>query len=327
MRCFFCLEEKAPSDEHVFPAAIGGTLKTNRVCTACNSFLGKEVDVRLTDHPAILMKRHELGMTTSAGKTVDATRKLFAQGTLVADPEKRIQMVSDPATGKLTPKMMYHERRMMGEDGTEHRQITLDESDIGALEKIVQRHRRSAGLEPLPEEDIQALIADARQNMRTLQQPEVVYSVKVDTFHFQRAVCKIGYELACIWLGDTYLNDPAAQPIRDFILTGKEAAIHGKIQLGGNMPPLSLWQSEPNAHVGLALQQGDNITIGIRIFDAVSGAVIVTNAARSYPNLRDGRFVLIDLVGSASRNTTLTDEAFRATRRSRDTLQPGGKQP
>jgi hypothetical protein len=106
------------------------------------------------------------------------------------------------------------------------------------------------------------------------------------------------------------------QPIRDFILTGKEAAIHGKIQLGGNMPPLSLWQSEPNAHVGLALQQGDNIAIGVRIF-----------AARSYPNLRDGRFVLIDLVGSASRNTTLTDEAFRATRRSRDALRHGDKQP
>ena len=94
MRCFFCLEEKEPSIEHVFPAAIGGTLKTNRVCTACNSLLGQEVDVRLTDHPAILMKRHELGMTTSAGKAVDATKKLFAQGALAADPEKRINNFS-----------------------------------------------------------------------------------------------------------------------------------------------------------------------------------------------------------------------------------------
>ena len=30
MRCFFCLEEKEPSLEHVFPEAIGGTLKTGR---------------------------------------------------------------------------------------------------------------------------------------------------------------------------------------------------------------------------------------------------------------------------------------------------------
>lgn len=196
-------------------------------------------------------------MTTSGGKPVDATKKLLANGTLAADPEKRIQMVSDPITGKLTPKMMYHESRTESEDGTEQRQITLDESDIGALEKIVQRHRKNAGLQPLPEEEIQALIADARRNMRTLEQPEVVYAVKVDAFHFQRAVCKISYELACIWLGDAYLNDPAAEPIRKFILTGEEAEIPGKIQLGGNMPPLSLWQKEPKAHVGLALQQGD----------------------------------------------------------------------
>jgi HNH endonuclease len=322
VRCFFCLEENDRSIEHVFPAAIGGTLKTNRVCTACNSFLGQEVDVRLTDHPVILMKRHDLGMTTSAGKAVDATKKLFAQGTLAADPEKRIQTLIDPTTGKIAPKIMYHANRTNNDDGAEDVQITVDESDIGSLEKIVQRERKRAGREPLPDEEIQVLIASARQNMRTLEQPEVLYSVKVDTFHFQRAVCKIAYELACIWFGDAYLNDPAAQPIRDFILKGKEGALPGGIQLGGNMPPLSLWQSEPKAHVALALQQGDSIAIGVRVFDAVSGVVIVTNGARSYPNLKDGRFVLIDLVGNASRNSTLTDEALRLTRQSRDAARP-----
>jgi hypothetical protein len=318
VRCFFCLEEKEPSIEHVFPGAIGGTLKTNRVCTACNSFLGQQVDVRLTDHPAILMKRHELGMTTSAGNAVDATKKLFAQGALAADPQKRIQTLVDPITGKIVPKMMYHKRLTKNEDGTESVQITLDESDIGALEKIVQRHRKSAGLDPLSDEEIQALVVDAQRNMRTLHQPEVVYSSKIDTFHYQRAICKISYELACLWLGDTYLNDPAAQPIRDFILKGEEGQIPGRIQLGGNMPPLSLWQNEPKAHVALAMQQSDSIAIGVRVFDAVSGVVIVTNDARSYPDLKDGRFLLMDLIGNASRNSTFTDEALRITRRSRN---------
>ena len=145
MRCFFCLEEKAPSVEHVFPEAIGGTLETDRVCTSCNSFLGKDVDVRLTDHPAVLIKRSEFGMTTSAGKPVDPMGKLFRQGTLASDPEKRIQTVVDPGTGKIVPKMMYHRRVTKNEDGTESIQIALDESDIGALEKIVQRHRKNAG--------------------------------------------------------------------------------------------------------------------------------------------------------------------------------------
>jgi hypothetical protein len=261
-------------------------------------------------------------MATSGGKPVDATKKLFAQGALAADPEKRIQTLVDPITGKIVPKMMYHKRLTKNEDGTESVQITLDESDLGALEKIVQRHRKSAGLDPLSDEELQALVADAQRNMLTLREPEVVYSNKIDTFHYQRAICKIAYELARIWLGDAYLDDPGAQPIRDFILKGKEGEIPGKIQLVGNMPPLSLWQSEPKAHIALALQQDDSIGIGVRVFDAVSGVVILTNGARSYPNLKEGRFVLIDLVGNASRNSTLTDEALRVTRRSRDPDRP-----
>jgi hypothetical protein len=112
------------------------------------------------------------GMTTSAGKPVDPMRKLFSQGTLATDPEKRIQSIVDPVTGKIVPKMMYHKRLIKNDDGSENVQITLDESDIGALEKIVQRHRKSAGLEPLPDDKIQALVADAQRNMRTLQQPK-----------------------------------------------------------------------------------------------------------------------------------------------------------
>ena len=154
MRCFFCLKEKEPSLEHVFPEAIGGTLTTDRLCRVCNSTLGSEVDVRLTDHPAILVKRQECGMATSAGKPVDAFRSLLYQGTLATDPEKRIQLVADPTTGVVTPKMMYHARRTETEDGATSVQITLDESDIEQVRTVVQRERRRAGMDPMPESEI-----------------------------------------------------------------------------------------------------------------------------------------------------------------------------
>jgi hypothetical protein len=57
MRCFFCLEEREPTEEHVFPHAIGGTLTIDRVCKPCNDFLGAKVDVLLTNHELILIKR------------------------------------------------------------------------------------------------------------------------------------------------------------------------------------------------------------------------------------------------------------------------------
>jgi HNH endonuclease len=321
VRCFFCLEEKAPSLEHVFPEAIGGTLETERVCTSCNSFLGHKVDVLLTDHPAILRKRHEFGMTTSAGKPVDPMGKLFRQGALASDPEKRIQTFADPVTGKMVPKMLAHRRQTKDEDGNDIVEVALDVSDLGALEKIVQRHRKSAGLEPLPDEDIQTLVADARRNMRTLEQTEVLYSGEMDIFHYQRAICKIAYELACIWIGDSYLDDPRAQALRDFILKGTDGEVSKAIRLDGGIASMSLWQSEPNAHIGLAVQQGNDIAVWVRIFDAVSGVILITNAAPTYPSLKDGRFLLIDLCGRDSRNGTLTDEFFR-TRQSRDAARP-----
>ena len=315
MRCFFCLKEKEPSLEHVFPEAIGGTLTTDRLCRVCNSTLGSEVDVRLTDHPAILVKRQECGMATSAGKPVDAFRSLLHQGTLATDPEKRIQLVADPTTGVVTPKMMYHARRTETEDGATSVQITLDESDIEQVRTIVQRERRRAGMDPMPESEIQDLFAKIRQNTHTLEQPQVRYDVKVDIFHYQRAVCKIIYELACIWLGDSYLDDPVAQQFRDIVLLGKEEAIAGRIQLDGNVPPLDLWRDEPKAHVAFGQRQGGGFLIAVRIFNTISGVVMVTKNAGIYPVSNQGCFLLMDLIGSSSRSGTFADELLRISRK------------
>jgi hypothetical protein len=317
MRCYFCLEEKDSSVEHVFPEAIGGALTTDRVCRACNSFLGTKVDARLTDHPSILVKRQEFGMTTSSGKPVDAFQKLFFQGTLASDPEKRIQLVADPATGVISPKMMYHAHRTQKEDGATVVEITLDASDIEQVRTIVQRERRRAGLDPMPENEIQALFAAIRQNIQTLEQPEVAYNLKVDVFHYQRAVCKIVYELACIWLGDSYLDDPMAKQFRGVILKGNEEQISGRIQFGGDLPPLSLWRNEPKAHIALAQQQGELFAISVRVFDAISAGVIVTKGARKYSPPVDGHFIFMDLVGGASRSGALAEELLRIVQKSR----------
>ena len=55
-------------------------------------------------HHLVLIKRAELGMLTSAGKTVDPLTKMFSIGSLTSDPEKRIRLVSDPTTGQLVPQ-------------------------------------------------------------------------------------------------------------------------------------------------------------------------------------------------------------------------------
>jgi hypothetical protein len=247
--------------------------------------------------------------------------KLLSQGTLAANPEKQIRTIADPVTGKIVPRLLPHKRQTKDENGNDIVEIALDGSDLGALEKIVQRHRKRAGLEPLPQEGIQALIADGQRNMRTIEQPEVLYSGEMDVFHYQRAICKIAYELACIWIGDEYIDDPVAKELRDFILKGTEVAIPGDIRLNGTTQPLELWQGEPNAHIAVALCQDGNVAIAVRVFDRISGIIFVTSRERSYPNLKDGRFLLMDLIGGASRSSTLTDEVIRISRSSRSAVR------
>jgi HNH endonuclease len=311
MRCFFCLEERKPTEERVFPHAIGGTLTIDRVCKPCNDFWGAKVDVLLTNHELILIKRAEFGMIDRSGKATDP----FGVGTLASEPEKRIELVPDPKTDRLQPRMRYHSTRTKRDDGSETVEITLDASQIGEVEKIIQRERKRAGLDPAPDHEIEAYVAAVRQQIRTIEQPSVLYSFRIDTYDFRRGICKIIYELACLWLGDAYLDDPVAQMLRNVILSGTEEKIVGQILFDGAVPCLSLWKGEPKAHIAFGRQQGEAFIIAVRIFDAASGVLCVTNTASIYPSITDGRFLLIDLTGGSSRNCSLEDEVIRMTNR------------
>ena len=303
MRCIFCLKEREPSDEHVFPAAIGGALIIKSVCKPCNDFLGAKVDVLLTHHKAILLKRAEFGMGERSGKDIDPWARVFGDGSLASNPEVKIHLAPNPETGRMEPRMRYNSTRIEADDGSEAVQVALDISQIGELEKIAQRHRKRAGLEPYSEDEIRALLASARENMRTIEQPEVIYAVKMDKRDYQRAVCKIIYELAWLWLGDAYIDDPVAKMLRTVILSGAEQSIARRITMDGAEPPLSYWNGEP--------QLGDVFCVGVRVFDFVSGWLGVTNTASKYPLVAGGRFQLFDLDGDQSRDSTLEEEGFR----------------
>jgi hypothetical protein len=144
------------------------------------SFWGQRLMFCLPINELILIKRAEFGMIDRAGKAIDPLRKMFGVGTLVNEPEKRIQLVPDPETGRLQPRMMYHSTRTKRDDGSETVEITLDASEIGEVEKIIQRERKRAGLDPAPDHEIEACVAAIRQQIRTMEQPSVLYSLRMD---------------------------------------------------------------------------------------------------------------------------------------------------
>jgi hypothetical protein len=272
--------------------------------------------VLLTDHKAILLKRAEFGMGERSGKDIDPWKRVFGDGSLASNPELKIHLAVHPETGRMEPRMRSSSTRIEQDDGSEAVEISLDISQISELEKIAQRACKHAGMDPYSENEIQALMASAGENTRTVQ-PEVLYAVQMDSWKYRRGVCKIIYELAWLWLGDGYLGDPIAEKLRAFILSGNEQMIAGRICTNTVELPLALWNGERKAPVAIGIQASDVFLVGVRVFDLVSGVVGVTNSVSKYLRVPGGRFQLFDLSGGQSRNGTFEEEVCRMLRQRR----------
>jgi HNH endonuclease len=313
MRCIFCLKERAPTIEHVFPDAIGGTLTITRVCDPCNSWLGTNVDAYLTGHIGVLMKRFLLRIPNRDGKTTGLD-DILGLGVLANDPEQRIKLVRGRGTDQITPQLLYRSQRIQSEDGKETVRITVDERQAADLGKIIEGTLRREGHPPLSQAELQAKIAELKEQMRTLEQPCVRHALKVDLIEYHNAILKIAYEFAWLWLGDAYLEDPVAVKLRRKILENADEQIGGVIQIGTTTPFDTMWTDEPNALLSLGQISGGVVAISVRIFDVLCGLVVVSEKSARYPGFREGRFFCCDPQTKETRNTTLPEEVIRVIR-------------
>jgi hypothetical protein len=318
MRCIFCLKERDPTAEHVFPDAIGGTLTIDRVCEPCNSWLGTNVDAYLTDHIGVLMKRFLLRIPNRSGKTTGLD-EILGPGALASDPEQRVKLVRERGSDQVTPQLLYRSQRIKSEDGNETVRITIDANQVADLEKIIERTRKREGLPPLSKTELEATIAELKAQMGTLGQPHVRHDLKVDLIDYQNAILKIAYEFAWLWLGEVYLDDPVAIKLRRKILENTDEQIRGLIQIGADAPFDKMWTNEPNALLALGQTSNVGIRISVRIFDVLCGWVFVSDDPARYPGFTEGRFFCCDPQTGETRDTALSAEVFRVTR----TMSPG----
>jgi hypothetical protein len=321
MRCIFCMKDRPPSDEHIFPLAIGGSLHTQRVCRECNSILGSTVDAPLSDHIFIVIRRAELGLKGNSNTIPDALKNLLGTGmsTLVSDPTQRVQLTTNPNTGKLDLKMIYHatETKLGGE--VVQRQITLDARDVGQVGTIIQRERKRAGHQPLSLEELKAQVdLVVAAGSRTIEKPEVKHQIILDRVEFRKGLLKIAYELAFIWLGETYLDDPMAARLRDVILSRSDeqtAKLRGGITIGPDSPPVKFWFSEKDCHIAYSSKAEKEIAICVKIFDIFTAVVIVTEQMERYLQgeleERTIQFIRLDPVSETFKQTSLARELDR----------------
>ena len=215
MLCIFCLKERSPSLEHVFSLAIGGTITTDRLCQQCNSVLGSRVDAALNNFLPIRIRRANLGLAGHGREPPDRFEILLGEHKVIGPAANRIRTTFNKATGKLDHRQLYHVADVVLPDGKKARQVTLDERDINQIPKIIQRERKRHGLPPLPKEGLAA--AAKRFTITVVDNPLVQVTINVSFAFLRHAMMKIAYELAFLWLGEAYLDDPTARELRKAI--------------------------------------------------------------------------------------------------------------
>ena len=320
MRCIFCLQERRGTIEHVFPFAIGGRLTTDRVCEPCNSTLGTRVDAALSDNLLVRLRRSELGLAGHSGKLPPMHEILLGKHKIAADPKRHVQVRFDEATGKMDIRALHHASDIVMPDGTKVRRITVDERDKTEIPKIIQRERKRHGLPPLSAEELAVETQKATENVIAVENPQVHMELSINFAYLRHALIKIAYELAFLWLGESYLDDPSAAELRAAI--GDPAIdstddIPGYIGTADECGAFKLWSADKLHHLGLAnpVDHNNGIAIAVRIFNIYAAVVLVTKDDRKYLTGRDGhsrlRFLAIEPVSGNMADVPLMQEFRR----------------
>jgi hypothetical protein len=322
MLCIFCCEEREPSEEHVFPLAIGGTVVTYRVCKPCNDTLGARVDSALCDFLPVRTRRAQLGLAGNSGEVPLLHESLLGVAEIVGPGGGRIQTSLDESTGKLKHRLLPHGVDVTSPDGRKDRQITVGIEDKAQIPLIVQRERNRLGLPPLSEDKLRELIAK-NLTINTIENPLIKKSIRVNFDYVNHAMAKIAYELAFLWLGEEYLSDPMAAELRAAICDPDPAStdrLAGAFELAEESAAFRSWTRAEAHHLayaiqGLPLPTGREIVIAVRIFDIYAARVVVTRRSDRYiktaADLDKLRFLAIDAATGAKVDTAFGEEVRR----------------
>lgn len=327
MLCIFCSKERPPSLEHVFPLAVGGTITTDRVCSACNSTLGSRVDAALSDFLPVRIRRAMLGLAGNARAAPSQFEIFLGDAELIGPAANRIRTTLNKDTGRLDHRQLYHATDVILPDGRQDRQITIDERNKDQVPKIIQQERKRHGLPPLSEEALAT--AAEKFTVNVVENPLVKVTLSVSFVYLRHAMIKIAYELAFLWLGESYLDDPLAIKIRDAINRQDPAStddLTGCVGEAQACVAFQQWTPHEAHHLAFASVVALGVVISVRVFDIYAAAIIVSREPgryfRSPADSTKLRFLAIDSVSGKTVDTSWDDEIRRM-----DTLMRAFQRP
>src|SRR5208337_1393452 len=217
------------------------------------SMIGSRVDSALTDFLPIRQRRAELGLAGNSEAPPIPFEMLLGVATLADYPEKRIETRYDAATGKLDHRLLHHAANVVMPDGRKARQISIDARDREQIPTIIQRERKRHGMPPLSQDELAIEVAKA--NVTTISNLAIRKDLSVSFAFLRHAMMKIAFELAFLWLGESYLDDPLAEQLRTAICAPDLAStdgIPGYVGESKDCKPLEFWTSHPAHHLAYA---------------------------------------------------------------------------
>lgn len=320
MRCIFCLNERPGTEEHVFPRAIGGRLTTDRVCKPCNSALGSRVDAALSDNFLVRGQRAHLGLAGNSGEPPAIHEMLLGVGRLANNPEQRVEITFNEQTQKIVIRALHHALDVVMPDGSKARKIVVDEKDADKIPKIIQRERKRHGLPPLSAEALEEETTRFRDNVdvTTIENPSVLLERSYSFAFVRHAMIKIAYELAFLWLGEDYLDDPSAAELRDAVCADDPNStdkLPACVADAEEFEAFKLWPASETEHLAYAFACNDGIAIAVRVFNIHAAFVWVTKEATRFLSGQNAnkklRFIRMDALSGKILDIPMMDEFGR----------------
>jgi hypothetical protein len=290
MLCIICMKMKprrTSGGEHVIPYAMGGSFTIRRVCLDCDNRLGNTADAGLINLSSIEQRRVELELAGHRGEPPHPLRSAMkTRLTSAADPMLRVKLRpgSQPGeiVGRTLPYVEFDVQRFPEGTLIQPARVYIDPTDVDKAEALAAQALRVAGIS-----DDSAVKRMAREFADSLQHVEETHlfkqTIEVRVGGHEDGLLKIAYELAWYWLGDSWLDDPAAVAMRDK-LNGRvpSGPIRGKIYDDANVGVVAMEGDPRVVHVGYVYPVDGQMVLFVRIFDLMTVGFAVTADASKY---------------------------------------------
>lgn len=273
IKCIFCEETKEGTAEHIFPQFIGGTRIIEEVCKDCNSKLGSDVDSPLINNVLMEFYRYIYNLKSQKNNRFPNP---FRKVILSDDREihKRLDKDGNFIKWYFPPEKEETEDEII---------FSVDESEVGILDKMVKREIERQGL---PKETYNQIMSNVKININSPIEAHV--DSEVSYFNWNKGILKIAFEMSYSFFGIEFLNEPVTKNVRK-VLKDEMELYESDIYCFVSFTHMYKEYTKifknfvgPELLTALLMEIDNSLYVYINIFDVFEGQFVLSENAEKY---------------------------------------------